>query len=203
MSSDRELLIDDDDAVDEQNHDPEATRTDSPPSQRVDYLPANNSGENSETTTYTSQLAALLITVNVTIGAGLLAMPKVMQDSGVITSMIIQIFFVLAIITTCIICTELTVKTGVNSYHRLIQAHCHPYVFQFAQTSILLLTFGAMVAYIVIIGDQSDRLFSSLYGNQFCHTWYMNRRFIMIAATLFIIKPLCCAKTVDFLKYGR
>lgn len=165
--------------------------------QQVDGQP------NEEPEKYTSQLAALLITVNVTVGAGLLAMPYAMQSSGLITSIVIQLVFLLLVIITCIMCTELTVKTGTNSYHRVVQAHCHPLVFQFTQLAILLIVFGTTVAYIVIIGDQSDRVFASVYGSTFCYKWYMSRRFIMSAVTVFIIKPLCSAKTVDFLKYGR
>jgi len=152
---------------------------------------------------YTSQFAAFLITVNVTVGAGLLAMPFAIQTSGLITSLIVQVFFLAFIITTCIICTELTVKTEVNSFHRVVQVHCHHLVYQVTQIAILLMVFGAVVAFIVIIGDQSDRVFASLYGSKFCLTWYMNRRFVMSFVTVFVIKPLCCAKTVDFLKYGR
>lgn len=152
---------------------------------------------------YTSQLAALLIIVNVTVGAGLLAMPYSIQASGLVASMLVQGVFLGMIITTCIMCTELTVKAGVDSYHRLVAAHCHPYIYQLAQVTLLMIVFGTSVAFIVIIGDQADRVFATLYGSTFCYNWYMNRRFIMSAVTVFVIKPLCASKTVDFLKYAR
>lgn len=152
---------------------------------------------------YTTQLAALLITVNVSVGVGLLALPYAMQTSGLATSVIAQLIFLVTIISTCIMSTEMTVKANVDSYHRMIKTHCHPYVYQFAQVSLLLIVFGTTVAYIVIIGDQADRVFASLYGPTFCYSWYMNRRFIMSIASVFVVKPLCCAKTVEFLKYGR
>lgn len=152
---------------------------------------------------YTSQLAALFITVNVTIGAGILAMPAIMSTAGLVPSLIIQIFFLLAIIVTVIMCTELTVKTNVSSYHQVIQARCHRYVYYYTQATLLMLCFGAAVAFIVVIGDQSDRILSLLYPTEFCnHPWYMNRGVIMTITTFMFIKPLCCAKTVDFLKYG-
>lgn len=151
---------------------------------------------------YTSQLAALLIITNVTVGAGLLAMPATIQESGIIPSIVIQLIFLLAVIATCITCTELTVKTGVKSYHEVVQAHCHKYVYQLTQVAILTIVFGTTVAFMVIIGDQTDRVFASLYGPTFCHSWYLNRRFVMSITTLLVIKPLCSAKTVDFLKYA-
>lgn len=163
----------------------------------------NDNQSSDEPVKYTSQLAALLIIVNVTVGAGLLAMPYAMQMSGLIPSVIIQLVFLILIIMTCVIITELTVKTNVNSYHRIVEARCHPYVFQFTQISLLLFVFVVTVAFIVIVGDQADRLFADIYDHTFCYKWYMNRRFIMSAATVFLMKPLCSAKTVEFLKYAR
>jgi len=152
---------------------------------------------------YTSQLAALFIIVNVTIGVGLLAMPYSMQSAGIVFSMLIQMVFLGLIIITCIMCTELTVKSAVTSYHDIIRIHCHPFIYHLTQVSIFLLVFGTTVAYIVTIGDQSDRLFLTVTNDpKFCHVWYMNRRFIMSITTLLAIKPLCSARTVDFLKYA-
>lgn len=163
---------------------------------------AGAGGQGEPEVKYTSQLAALFIIVNVTVGVGLLAMPSAMQDAGLVTSFIVQVVFLAMIMTTCIMATELTCHSGVDSYHKLVQVHCHPFVYQFTQVSILLMVFGTAVAYIVLIGDQADRIFASVYGPTFCVTWYMNRRFIMSALTVFVMKPLCAAKTVDFLKYG-
>lgn len=151
---------------------------------------------------YTSQFATLVITVNVTIGVGLLAMPFAMQTAGVVTSMLMQSLFVAFIVITCIMCVELTVKSDVKSYHEIIRMHCPNWIYQFTQVSILMIVFGATVAYIVTVGDQADRVFATLFGPTFCKSWYMSRRFIMSSVTLVAIKPLCSARTVNFLKYA-
>lgn len=197
LNSDQRQLIDSDAQHETSNQDTETTT--GPSGQQVN----SNSNNLPIPPKYTSQIAALFIVVNVTVGAGLLAMPSAMQASGLVTSLIMQAIFLLAVIVTCIMSTELTVKTGVNSYHRVIEAHCHRLVYQFAQVALVLIVFGTAIAYIVIIGDQFDRVFASLYGPTFCYTWYLNRRFIMSASTVFVLKPLCSARTVDFLKYGR
>lgn len=197
QTGDRRQLIEDEADVDNPNQDIETSRVVSDGEQQGNLL------NNPTPTKYTSQTAALFIIINVTIGAGLLAMPSAMQASGLVTSLIMQGIFLLAVTITCIMSTELTVKTGANSYHRVMEAHCHRHVYQFAQVALVLIVFGTAIAYIVIIGDQFDRVFASLYGPTFCYTWYLNRRFIMSASTVFVLKPLCSAKTVDFLKYGR
>lgn len=173
---------------------------------RQNRISTSNQGSNTTQqveTTYTSQLSAFFIIVNVTIGAGILAIPASMNTAGLITSLITQVVFLIAIIVTVIICTELTVKTNVNSFHEIIEKRCHRYLYIYTQISILLISFGAFIAYLVIIGDQSDRLLSLLYKDKFCsNTFYMTRRFVMSMVTFVFIKPLCSAKTVDFLKYG-
>jgi sodium-coupled neutral amino acid transporter 7/8 len=151
---------------------------------------------------YTSQWATLFIIVNVTIGVGLLAMPFSMETAGVVTSIIVQIFFLALTIITCIMCVELTVKSGVGSYHEIIARHCHWVAYQLTQVSIFLICFGSSVAFIVTIGDQSDRIFRNHFGPNFSDRWYLNRRFVMSSLTLLFIKPLCSARTVDFLKYA-
>lgn len=161
------------------------------------------SGDSDSSTIYTSQLAALLIIINVTIGVGALAMPSKMQESGVIPALLLQIPFLVAIIVTTIMCTEMTVKKKVNSYHAMVEAHSNRTFYIISQVSLLSIVFGTMAAFIVIIGDQSDSLFFSLYKDTYCqHPWYMNRNFIVIIATTCFIIPLCSAKTVDFLKYA-
>lgn len=198
--SDRRYLVDEDDEPGVRDY--EGSRTES----NSDFASARQTntdeGGSEEPIKYTSQIAALLITVNVAIGAGLLALPHAMQMSGLVTSLIIQVIFLLGVVVTCIMSTELTVKTNVNSFHQLVKAHCHPYLYQFSQVSLLLLIFGTVIAFMVIVGDQSDRFFATVYGPTFCNKWYMNRRFIIVTATMSFIKPLCYAKTVDFLKYA-
>lgn len=158
--------------------------------------------EGQEKPAHTSQLATLFIIVNVTIGAGLLAMPFATNAAGLVSSIMVQLIFLCLIVITCIMCIELTFKSDSLSYHEIVQKHCHPSLYYLTQVSIFLITFGTAVAFIVTIGDQSDRVFASLYDSTFCSAWYLDRRFIMTMVTLFLIEPLCSARTVDFLKYA-
>lgn len=152
----------------------------------------------------TSPLAAFLCILNVKLGSALLAVPYASQQAGLVTSLVMMALFVGAVIVSCIVCTELAIKTKVDSYHKLVKAYCNDYVFQLTQSAILLIVFGRLIASIELVGDQSDRLFSALYGHDFCYThWYLNRWFIMIAATYLLIVPLCCIRTVSFMKFPR
>lgn len=163
----------------------------------------NDEDDSNKSEVYTSQVATLFILVNVTLGIGLLAMPYAMQEAGLVTSTIASLVFLILVVATCIISVELTVKSNVKSYHEMIRVNCNPLVYQITQFSILIVVFGTVIAYIVTIGDQSDRLFATLYGDDFCKFWYLSRGFVMTVSTLFLMTPLCCLKTVDSFKYAR
>ena len=67
--------------------------------------------------------------------------------------------------------------------------------------AIFLYSFGCCLTFIIIIGDQIDRVLSSTYGSDFCHYWYMNRPFTMsIISTIFIL-PMSFSSSISFLKY--
>lgn len=169
----------------------------------VEFESQGDEEENSDKNTYTSQTATLFILINVTLGIGLLAMPEAMYRAGLVPSIISTLTILIFIITTCVICVEVTVKSGAKSYHEMIRFNCDPIIYQLTRISILLVVFGTAVAYIITIGDQSDRLFATMYGDDFCKYLYLDRNFVMIVSTVFLMVPLCCLKTVDSLKYAR
>ena len=61
-------------------------------------------------------------------------------------------------------------------------------------------TFGTCITFLIIIGDQFDRLLASLYGHTFCFFWYMNRDFTMTLSSVLFILPLCYSQKIDFLR---
>ena len=71
---------------------------------------------------------------------------------------------------------------------------------RFTSACVIIYTFGTCITFLIIIGDQFDRLLASLYGHTFCHYWYMNRDFTMTASCVLLILPLCYSKKIDFLR---
>ncbi|UYV60499.1 hypothetical protein LAZ67_1001330 [Cordylochernes scorpioides] len=47
----------------------------------------------------------------------------------------------------------------------------------------------------------SCQIFFSYFGANFCHLWYLNRTFTIVASTLVVILPFCFTRRIDFLKY--
>ena len=65
---------------------------------------------------------------------------------------------------------------------------------------VVVYCFGTTVTFLIMIGDQYDRIFASLIGPDFCYTFYLNRDFTMGLTGLCIILPLCFSKRIDFLR---
>jgi sodium-coupled neutral amino acid transporter 7/8 len=70
----------------------------------------------------------------------------------------------------------------------------------FTSVCVVVYTFGTTITFLIIIGDQFDRLLASVYGHTFCHFWYMNRDFTMTASSVLFILPFCYSKKIDFLR---
>ena len=70
----------------------------------------------------------------------------------------------------------------------------------FTSLCVVIYCFGTTVTFLIMIGDQFDRIFESLVGDSFCNTWYMNRDFTICAASVIAILPFCFSKKIDFLR---
>jgi sodium-coupled neutral amino acid transporter 7/8 len=86
------------------------------------------------------------------------------------------------------------------SYHEVLSSLCGPKAKLIVAADIAVATYGVCIAYLVIIGDQYDRIFASLVGPEFCRYWYLDRRFTIAVTGLFIY-PICLLKSLDFLRH--
>lgn len=91
-----------------------------------------------------------------------------------------------------------------DSYHDVLMSMCGKRAQQISAFSIFLTCYGINVTFLVIIGDQYDRIFNSLLYNYIEDYWpFLDRKFtIFITSTLFIW-PMCYAKRLDFLRHAR
>lgn len=66
--------------------------------------------------------------------------------------------------------------------------------------SILLTCFGINITFLVVIGDQYDRIFKSLLPDH-AEFWYLDRKFTIALTALMFILPMCYAQRLEFLRY--
>ncbi|KAG8251761.1 hypothetical protein J6590_072603 [Homalodisca vitripennis] len=150
-----------------------------------------------------SRLAAVFLLVNAALGAGLLNFPQAFdQAGGISVALLVQLVLV------CCVCFGLLVLAH-SSWHvhaatlqGTMAGTCGKKGSIVCSLLIALYCFGTCVTFLIIIGDQFDRVLKSLVGPNFCYSWYMNRQFTISASALVFILPMCYSRTIDFLKYA-
>lgn len=153
---------------------------------------------------YTSCAAAVFLTVNAALGAGLLNMPFAFQSGGgLISGTITQLVLVAIVGIGMGILTYCTHVSGAQSFQQLVRFFAGQRAATLTSISIVLYSYGACLTFIIIIGDQVDRVLASVYGPDFCLLWYLSRPFTMTSVSLLLILPLSFSRSIDFLKYSR
>ncbi|XP_074597870.1 sodium-coupled neutral amino acid transporter 7-like isoform X2 [Brevipalpus obovatus] len=151
---------------------------------------------------FTGCWAAVFLTVNACIGAGILNVSQVFDKSGsLLISFIIESILLVFITGSLFILSYCVDLSGVDNFQNVVKYFCGDFWAKVCSYFIVLHAYGVCLTFLVIIGDQSDRLLTSLYGSDFCHYWYMNRNFTIPIIATALVLPLCFSKYIDFLKY--
>ncbi|XP_064468599.1 sodium-coupled neutral amino acid transporter 7-like [Ornithodoros turicata] len=146
---------------------------------------------------------AAFLMVNTALGAGVLNYPAAYDRAGgIVSATIMQIAMMIMVGGTMLVLGYCSDLNNDNTYHDVLMSTCGKRAQQMAAGSILLSCYIICITFFIIIGDQYDRLFLSVYGADFCHNWYMNRRFTILVTALVFVMPLCYFQRLDFLKYA-
>ncbi|XP_021912874.1 putative sodium-coupled neutral amino acid transporter 7 [Zootermopsis nevadensis] len=149
-----------------------------------------------------SRLSAVFLIINAALGAGLLNFPQAFdQAGGIMTAVIVQVVLLGWIMGALLILAHCSDQTGARTLQEVLEGvYGRPGLIA-CSSAVALYCFGTCVTFLIIIGDQFDRVLSSLHGLDFCHYWYMNRNFTIVLSSSVFILPLCYSRRIDFLKY--
>ncbi|XP_040064293.1 putative sodium-coupled neutral amino acid transporter 7 isoform X1 [Ixodes scapularis] len=151
----------------------------------------------------TSWYAAVFLVVNAALGAGLLNFPQAFDRAGgLAVALSVQAVLLLFVVGSLLVlggCAERT--GGVESYQRTVSLACGGRLGALCSLLVALYCYGSCVAFLVIVGDFSDRVFASWYGSDYCLYWYMRRDVVTVLVAVVLVLPLCFSGTIDFLKY--
>lgn len=151
----------------------------------------------------TTWYAAVFLVVNAALGAGLLDFPKTFGDAGGVTvAIVVQMVMLSFVIGALLILAHCSDAHESKTYQDVIASVCGKRAQQVCSLLVALYCFGTCVTFVIIIGDQFDRVFASLYGSDFCHQWYMNRYVTITGSCVLFILPMCFSKRIDYLKYA-
>lgn len=151
----------------------------------------------------TSWPVASFLLVNAALGAGVLNYPFAYDKAGgIYFATFLQMVMLVLLVSTMLVlvyCADLNYD---NTYHDVLLSMCGRKAQHFAAISILLTCYGICITFLIIIGDQYDRLFLSLFDKDFCNHWYLDRKLTISATAVLFVLPMCYFQRLDFLRYA-
>ncbi|KAF5879919.1 putative sodium-coupled neutral amino acid transporter 7, partial [Clarias magur] len=91
------------------------------------------------------------------------------------------------------------------TYQEVVRAVCGKVLGIVCEIAIAVYTFGTCIAFLIIIGDQLDKLINAMAheadGTVSSH-WYTDRKFTISVMSVLIILPLSIPKEISFQKYA-
>merc|ERR1719394_314215 len=151
----------------------------------------------------TSTFGTIFLIVNAALGAGLLNFPQAFDEGGgVLVGVLVQAVLLVFIMLALIILAKTSDINQSRTLQEVMSTAAGPWGRRVTSLIVAIYCFGTCITFLIIIGDQFDRAFASLVGPNFCHTWYLNRDFIMPATSVILILPMCYSKNIDFLQYA-
>merc|ERR1712142_510502 len=146
---------------------------------------------------------SIFLIVNAALGAGLLNMPIAFDHAGgVMPAILVQAFLLLFIVLALLILARTSDINQSVTLQEVMFTAAGKWGRRITSLIVTVYCFGTCITFLIIIGDQFDRAFASMIGDDFCHVWYYNRDFVMPISSLLLILPLCYAKSICLLKYA-
>ncbi|EFN61783.1 Putative sodium-coupled neutral amino acid transporter 7 [Camponotus floridanus] len=165
--------------------------------------PSPSAARNNEIRRGAGILGTIFLIVNTTLGAGLLNVPQAFDKAGGVgTSVIAQFVFLIFITSALVILASCSDSTGSNTMQDAFAALCGYKYLIFCGICVAIYSFGCCLTFLIIVGDQFDRVFATYYGLDYCHTWYLSRPFVTALSCSIFILPLCFFKRLDILSYA-
>lgn len=120
----------------------------------------------------TRTVGTIFLIVNTTLGAGLLNFPQAFDKAGGVgTSIVMQLGFLIFITAALLILANCSDFTYTDTMQDMFAGLCGSKLLIFCGVCVAVYSFGCCLTFIIIVGDQFDRVFATYYGLDYCHTW--------------------------------
>ncbi|KAM7283428.1 putative sodium-coupled neutral amino acid transporter 7 [Ixodes scapularis] len=163
----------------------------------IDFTPSS-----AETGTL-SWYSVAVVLATTALGAGVLNFPAAYDHAGgILVATVLQMLMVFALGVTVVVLAYCSDVNKDRTYHGIVLSMCGPRWRFLVAVSVLLTCYGVCVTYLLVLGDQFDRLFASFYGQDFCHKWYMSRQFTISIMAFIFVMPLCFLHRINYLQYA-
>lgn len=110
--------------------------------------------------------------MNATLGAGLLNFPQAFDKAGGIASAsIVQLAFLVFITGALVILAHCSDVTNTSSMQDTLAGLCGTKALLVCGICVAVYSFGCCLTFVIIVGDQFDRVLATYYGMDYCHIW--------------------------------
>lgn len=154
----------------------------------------------------TSTLGAIFIVVNACLGAGLLNFPAAFSTAGgVAAGVTLQMGMLVFIISGLVILGYCSQASNERTYQEVVWATCGKLTGVLCEVAIAIYTFGTCIAFLIIIGDQQDKIIAVVTKapeGASSGPWYTDRKFTISLTALLFILPLSIPREIGFQKYA-
>lgn len=146
----------------------------------------------------------VFLITNAALGAGLLNFPKSYDDAGgILVAFFVQLVLLLFIMIALIglaYASDQCGSGGALTIQDTMEGMTGRVGRMMCSACVVVYTFGTTITFLIVIGDQFDATFGSIYGPEFSQKWYLDRSFTTPACACVFILPMCYSKRVDFLR---
>lgn len=133
-----------------------------------------------------------------TLGAGILALPYAMSLLGWLFGSILLVAVGLTSSYSIRLLLESARIVGAISYEELGHAVFPRFGRRLVVSLTLVLIFGSLTAFFVIIADTITPSLQNIVGND--HSWYTHREFLLTLVAIVIVFPLCLLRSIHALE---
>lgn len=132
-----------------------------------------------------------------TLGAGVLALPRAMQDSGVVTGTAVLGFICALTVYSCFLLVSIGQLLDLDSFESLSSALIGPWSEKLVAFIIVVFCWGVAVMYVVVMGDFIQP-FIPLLGLE----TYVTKREAMFVFWALLMLPFSLARRINSLRYA-
>ncbi|XP_056138427.1 putative sodium-coupled neutral amino acid transporter 8a [Lampris incognitus] len=154
-------------------------------------------------------MGAIFIMLKSALGAGLLNFPWAFERAGGIRSAVtVELVSLVFLISGLIILGYSSSICGRCTYQGVVKEVCGPSIGKLCEICFVFNLFMISVAFLVIVDDQLEKLYHSLYESvtglsesEMPYYWYTDQRFALLLLCVLLILPLSIPKEISIQKY--
>uniref|UniRef100_H3AQM3 Sodium-coupled neutral amino acid transporter 7 n=1 Tax=Latimeria chalumnae TaxID=7897 RepID=H3AQM3_LATCH len=153
----------------------------------------------------TSAFSSVFIVVNAALGTRMLNFPAAFNTAGgVAAGIAVQMCLLVFIISCLVVLAYCSQVSNEGTYQEVMWDICRRVIGVLCEITITVYTFGTCIVFLIIIGDQLDKLIAAMAHEPEAAVsshWCTDRKFTISLTSILVILSLSIPKEIGFQKY--